>query len=686
MSASTRESSDRESHTPLVTQLSSLEIGSRTAVSLKSGESAVAARMRVWRAARAAGLVVRVRRRGSGELNVEVLGTRAVRHSVFLDLVQGVPRGVWPVLGALAVLVIAGWDLNWMETQVGHHWFYNNFRISGLFIALSEGRSGRWIYPFSYGWGSPLFVYTAPLPFYSGAIIRLLGVPTVVALNAVWHAAFFGGGIAMLWVTTRIFGKWSGLLASAAYTLAPYHLVDVYVRANLGETVAYAFAPWVLFGLWLASKRNRWGVVITSVAVAAIALSHVPSIITLGIGFGVFVVLCLVLLDAGEGRSMLGSSAIAAILGPSLTAFFVLPAIMDLDLVRGAYSLVAGHSDYRNHFLGVRDLSGIRWAFDMGVPTIDSGLTLTVGPGLVFLALISTALAFAVRQRRVTVERHRGDDAGRGLADRRAALVIAAIGSALVTTWITTSSSAWLWESIPIIQKIQFPWRFHLSTSFFLAVAAGGAPGLVELAITRPNRKRTACALAVAGTIVMVLLQGSHARAAGHSGIPAEDDRAEVIIRKGVTTSNDEFVPAHSDVPGQGDFPNRAFEVIGDRELPTVTGSQLENGWAIATLQEGEAAILVLNQHWYPAWHATVDGVDVPTRRLEDHRFAPVAVDIPAGAREVEFRFTTTGWGTAGRALSVLALVALAALVFQARRDHRVAFDRVQTTDPPRSV
>ena len=67
----------------------------------------------------------------------------------------------------------------------------------------------------------------------------------------------------MFRLTRRWWGPGAALVASLAYTYAPYHLVDIYVRAALAEFAALAIAPWALLGLvnvWErpGTKTRRW--------------------------------------------------------------------------------------------------------------------------------------------------------------------------------------------------------------------------------------------------------------------------------------------------------------------------------------------------------------------------------------------------------------------------------------------
>ncbi|MEK6687104.1 MAG: hypothetical protein AABZ01_01440, partial [Gemmatimonadota bacterium] len=62
---------------------------------------------------------------------------------------------------------------------------------------------------------------------------------------------------------------------------------------------------------------------------------------------------------------------------------------------------------------------------------------------------------------------------------------------------------------------------------------------------------------------------------------------------------------------------------------------------------------LVVSENWYPDWQATVDGVQVPTRRGQ---YSLITVPLPAGAREVVLRFRSAAY-LRGRTISLISLV-----------------------------
>jgi LPXTG-motif cell wall-anchored protein len=78
---------------------------------------------------------------------------------------------------------------------------------------------------------------------------------------------------------------------------------------------------------------------------------------------------------------------------------------------------------------------------------------------------------------------------------------------------------------------------------------------------------------------------------------------------------------------------------------------------------------LVVSENYFPGWRASVSGQDVPVFRAN---YNLIGVVLPAGAREVQLRFTDPAYQT-GKTVTLIALglavaVLIAGLLFDRRR------------------
>ena len=96
------------------------------------------------------------------------------------------------------------------------------------------------------GFGYPTWLLYAPAAYFVAEGFHLLGLGFTAAVKATWALAFLFGALGAYRLARRWWGSAAGLVTALAFTYAPYHLGQIYVRAALAEFVALAWLPWVI--------------------------------------------------------------------------------------------------------------------------------------------------------------------------------------------------------------------------------------------------------------------------------------------------------------------------------------------------------------------------------------------------------------------------------------------------------
>ncbi|GAB4445717.1 MAG: hypothetical protein Kow00120_15800 [Anaerolineae bacterium] len=413
----------------------------------------------------------------------------------------------WPLLIALALATLAAAPLlsnpGFLNTRAGGDSPFLLFRLHQLHTALSEGVFPvRWMPDAAYGLGYPFFNYYAALAFYLAAAFKGLGFAYVASLKLAHLAGFLlAGGAMYAWMRRHTRSHWGALLASAAYTFAPFHMVNVYVRGDsLAEFFAFAWYPLTL----LAVDRllERW----SGPRAAGLALAYAGLLLTHNISafiFSPFLLLYLLLMGARRAAPLRGyaAGALALALGAVLAAWFWLPALGELHLAQLAPS-TTGYFHYSNHFRS-GDLIQASLAFDYGIRP-DAPLT-PFSFGVVQSALAAAGAA-ALLWRRVA----------RREAEPPAAFGAALLLSLALAAFLITPASRALWDSLPLLAVVQFPWRFLSVAALFAAGLSGYAADAFAGGLDRPVGARAALPAAVA------LALGGACAVAALAGLPLE--------------------------------------------------------------------------------------------------------------------------------------------------------------------
>ncbi|OGE72420.1 hypothetical protein A3H40_04210 [Candidatus Daviesbacteria bacterium RIFCSPLOWO2_02_FULL_38_15] len=326
-------------------------------------------------------------------------------------------------------------------------------RLHQMSAALSSGQFPvRWASDLRYG--EPIFNFYAPLPYYIGAVIHLLGFNFIWVAKILFILASILSAASMFVLANKLSGRKAGVLAAVLYTYAPYRAVDMYVRGSLSEIWAFIFFPLIFYSsLILIEKVNLKKLCFLAVSLAGLFLTH--NVTTLM--FLPFLVLWWIYLILKEKKwRNVGHLFLASVLGFGLAAFFLLPAVFEQDFIQTTY-LTVGYFNFRAHFVAFKQFFSLFWGYGSSVWGSNDGLSFQLGwVNFLILGLVAVLVIF-----------RRNDKKFLGLCS------ILGI-SFILSLFLQHNKSAFLWEAFSLMAFIQFPWRF-LGISIFTVSLMGGA-------------------------------------------------------------------------------------------------------------------------------------------------------------------------------------------------------------------
>jgi hypothetical protein len=574
------------------------------------------------------------------------------------------------------------------------------------------------------GYGSPIFQFYAPLAYYAAEVPVLIGFNYVEALKITQLLALFASALAMYLLASSYFSGWAPCVGGVFYMLAPYRLVDMFVRHALAEHFAFIWLPFIAWGtarFVAASSPTRFcGFATGALTTAALILTHnVMALIALPICVAVGWVLAWAerarslqtriesarpQLDRNQTRQRLedqpakpnlpkpqisGSNAALqlamsrlaragaiAALGLGLTTFFWWPAISGRSLTLAEASLTTGYYDFHRHFVQGWQFLNTGWSF--GISGGRAGKQMPLQIGLPHLLAGLGALAMIVSRRQ-----------GEGEAGRQRAVwsfvgvCIMAGGVFMCCRW-----SQPLWESLPLVKYVQFPWRFlglvvfgsaMCATALFNRFAAGGgrfaimaslAGILAVLAAYFPyysqafffvGDARSRSIVRVSGAEVHTIQSARALIPFGLSTTPTE--LRQMHLR---ATGGDDFLPRDvKEKPGEP--PTQMVQAVGGRVVEFAHLNQNRYRSRVQMSVPGKAELL---QFWFPGWQASVDGTPVKTAPSGPQ--AIVSCDLPAGDHVVEFTYRGPPQRSIGIIISIVSgAIGACALAFLPLRQYK---------------
>ncbi|MBN1218715.1 MAG: glycosyltransferase family 39 protein [Anaerolineae bacterium] len=394
--------------------------------------------------------------------------------------------------------------------QPGYFWGAHDARHSVYFLHQFDKviRDGvwypRWIPDMAFGYGYPFFNVYGTLPFYGGELLLRAGLDMVSAVKILFGLSAILSGLTMYLFVRRLLGQPAGLVAALTYVYLPYHLFDLYVRADLAESVAFVFVPLVLWGFYRAVTQPRLAVMLwTALAYAALMFTHSLSAFILTAILGLYVAYMIGgmflttvgrsgsapanFFHRGENRrtsppqggiegGLSAKPGIAGapwirtfgwqiihagwpplftlLLGLSLSAMYLLPALAEAGYVR-TDQWFGGRFAFGEDFVEVFQLFSPRWGFGASIPGPNDETGFQIGLAAVLLFMLSFLIVPKLVNPLV----------------RRTLYFFQ--GTTLAMAFLTVPLSAFVWNLLPLAQLVQFPWRLLVVIAPYIAIVAG---------------------------------------------------------------------------------------------------------------------------------------------------------------------------------------------------------------------
>jgi hypothetical protein len=531
------------------------------------------------------------------------------------------------VLASLALLL----PFFWLGSASGHDF---EFHIASWLDVAYQWKQGvlfpRWTAWTNYGFGEPRFIFYPPLSWMLGAalsfVLPISWVPAAFILLTQSLA-----GMSAFFLLRRIAGRTPAYLGAGFYAANPYALLVSYIRSDFAEQLACAIFPLLLLstlrllGLLDEEQPHPARIVSFAAPFAAVWLSNAPA----GVIASYSVALLLVwsaLIQRSWRLALRGAISLA--LGFGLAGFYLLPAAYEQRWVSIGQALSSGLLPAQNFlFTRIADVehTWFNWIFSFGALALIALSALT--------ALLSGRFGKKVSSL----------EAGRTVW--RALLLLAT-----AATIMMFPLSGPLWDLLPKMRFVQFPWRWMsivaVICSCFLAAAIERRRGWLWFVF-----------------VAVLSFPFGYFLTQNTWWDPDEMPTQQAAIKTGTGYEGvDEYDPLGDD---HLDLPKHApLVTILPRETEDSTGSAPGAKFQIETWETtnhkvfvespvpARVALRLLN---YPAWQVTVNGKAVAPEKPDD--LDQMLVPIAAGKSQIQVRFVRTGDQTAGIALSIFSLL-----------------------------
>jgi len=531
----------------------------------------------------------------------------------------------------------------WLGNASGHDF---SFHVASWLDAATQWREGilfpRWAEGANHGFGEPRFIFYPPISWMFGAVLGLV-VPWIFVPAVFIVLTQTLAGLCAFALGRRLFPQRGALVCAVYYAANPYALLIVYMRSDFAEQLALAFFPLLflaaaeVLGLFDPPARShRRSIVLLAIAFAAVWLTNAPAGVVASYSLAMLFVW-----TAAKKKSwrplLRGTAALA--LGFGLAGFYLVPAAYEQRWVNISLALASGLQPSQNFLYAV-------------IADAEHNAFNRIASNTAVLIIVLTGIFAALNLPR---SRSKAQPLNKSLWGTLVALSVTA-------AFLMLRISNILWEALPQLRFVQFPWRWMSILAIPFAV-------FISAAIVQKRARGYSAAAMIA---VLAVLACTATYMVRRTWWDSED--VPVLLE---ALQNDEGFEGVDEYDPLGDdhslLPEKLERVIvtpgpeADAELKspvevTVQGWTAEKKEMCITTRE--PAVLKLRLLDYPAWRVEVnEAVVVPEQTGET---AQITVPLAAGSSRVLVRFIRTPDRTIGGLICATSIL-IALLLFASR-------------------
>ena len=512
--------------------------------------------------------------------------------------------------------------------------------------ALDDGMFPvRWVSDLGYGYGYPIFNFYAPLFYYISGLFTIFGFTALVSTKITAVLAILLSSFSMYLLTREFWGKWGAVLSSILYTYAPFHAVDIFVRGDFAELLAYGFIPLPILGIYrLYSERSKglwFWTVFTAITFSAIVISHNLTALMVAPFLLVEVVILSIIYFKKEKNFSI-HIFYSLFLGLLLSSFYFLPALIELKFT-DVFSVIGGGSDFKDHFVCILQFWYSPWGFAGSAPGCLDGISFEIGKLHLASVLIGgVGLLFIKRQ-----------------IKHFFALLLALL-LFIFSIFMMTEYSRVIWEAITPMKFFQFPWRFLILSSFTSSFIAGFLIWAIQ---KKFDKKRSVFILMIILSIISVIYYQKFFYPENISLDPSSNYTNEKSLKWSTSKISDEYMPS--------DFPTPTSEEEVVKEKIVISEGSGKINYLVDKTARLEAMINVsrdskisINIASFPAWSLYING----KKTKADVVSGKYSLDLKRGEYKILVIFEQTPVEKASNFLSLSGIALLFAGIITTHR------------------
>jgi hypothetical protein len=500
--------------------------------------------------------------------------------------------------------------------------------IAQFYTGLSQGQ-------FPVTWADNFANYGMPIPLiaqqttnYIAGFLTFITHDVLVSQNLVYFLGAFLSTIFYYRFLRFYFTADVAFLGAFLFNFSSYRIINIYIRGALPEFFAPVFIPLTLIGLYQLYKgRLHFGITLTIFSVAMIIFTH-PFMFVISLFFiGPYSLF--LLLQTQKKRSFALLISLCVILGVGITAAYTIPLFTEVKYFY--YGLTKNHL-VPNQFLGLQNYFDPSWYYYYKNDVFVRGNFLQFGLIETVIVILGFILVFYYLSKRKV--------------SKNKLLYFAVIVSLLIILF-TTSYTAVLYNTISLLNGIQYPWRL-LGVFIFLP------PLILCLLIKNINYQPYIIAIII---LVIAFARFPQIYGKNFTVYPQEKyfftaENLHGNILNTVWTGKTLEYPIKKTKP---------YIIDGKGQITT---NQVKNGFRDYQINAETKLRMADYTFYFPGWRVYVDGQKMPIEYQDPNYRGVITYEVPQGNHHVMLQFEQTADRIAGEIITILCLIVSGFLIY----------------------
>lgn len=176
----------------------------------------------------------------------------------------------------------------------GHDIFFQLSRLDGVITAIQDQQFPLALYPnknFGFGYPSPQFY--SDLFLIIPAIVRyVFNIPFITFYKVLLFSLVLFTNFSIIYCANKISKKlFTSFFVAFLFSFSNYYQTDIFIRSALGEIIAFAIIPWILYFTYQFIYEDKNNSIALGISFSAVLYAHNISFLLCVIAFGILLLL-----------------------------------------------------------------------------------------------------------------------------------------------------------------------------------------------------------------------------------------------------------------------------------------------------------------------------------------------------------------------------------------------------------